>query len=213
MIVPAGTYRLSRTGEDAAGNLGDLNITSSVTVKGAGAASTIIDGNSIARIFAINGGPAVTLDGLTVQNGSAESGGGVFNSTYSRGDRIRMANTILANNKDTGRQAADCSGEISSYSYNLVRSTKGCTIRNDGTGNIYGSEWQGACLEVGSLPLACLPQAGRRVSEVGAGWGLAGALAPPSISLSPTTAPTMTSSSASRPALADSPNSTISTLR
>ena len=46
ILLPAGTYLLTRVGtnEDAALD-GDLDIAHSVTITGAGAASTIIDGN------------------------------------------------------------------------------------------------------------------------------------------------------------------------
>src|SRR5262245_50450845 len=54
IIVPAGTYNLTiaGTGEDA-GQTGDLDITNSVTIQGAGSASTIIDGHTWDRVFQV----------------------------------------------------------------------------------------------------------------------------------------------------------------
>src|SRR3989442_3563837 len=54
IMVPAGTYLLTipGRGEDAAVT-GDLDITDDVTITGAGADSTIVDGNRIDRLFEI----------------------------------------------------------------------------------------------------------------------------------------------------------------
>ena len=43
--VPAGTYTLTRKGDDDQDVLGDLDVTDSVTIEGAGPSKTIIDGN------------------------------------------------------------------------------------------------------------------------------------------------------------------------
>ncbi len=86
----------------------------------------------------------VWLKNSTVAGNTADSdangsgnGGGLFNGAYDRGSRIRVANTIVANNLDRSGQAPDVAGKISSYGYNLIRSTKGSTLLNDQTGNIY----------------------------------------------------------------------------
>src|SRR3989441_11636576 len=59
IMVPAGTYLLtiSGRGEDAAVT-GDLDITDDVTITGAGATSTIVNGNGIDRAFEILSPPA-----------------------------------------------------------------------------------------------------------------------------------------------------------
>src|SRR5437867_13154215 len=55
IMVPAGTYLLTIAGqgEDIAAT-GDLDITDDVTITGAGADNTILDGNGIDRIFDIS---------------------------------------------------------------------------------------------------------------------------------------------------------------
>lgn len=99
ITVPAGTYVLAIAGisEDASAT-GDLDITEDVTVSGAGAAATIIDGAMLDRVFHILGNPlAVGIFGVTIQNGQAPDpfsfGGGILvnsstltleNSTVSR---------------------------------------------------------------------------------------------------------------------------------
>ena len=55
IILPAGVYTLTNTGADEYdAATGDLNINDSVTIIGAGAGSTIIDGNGADRVFGID---------------------------------------------------------------------------------------------------------------------------------------------------------------
>ncbi|MEX0744915.1 MAG: DUF4347 domain-containing protein, partial [Phycisphaeraceae bacterium] len=75
--LAAGTYTLSRLGaNEGAASTGDLDIADSLTINGAGARTTFIDGAAADRVFEILGGP-VTISGLTVQNGAASDGAGV----------------------------------------------------------------------------------------------------------------------------------------
>jgi len=79
ITVPAGTYTISLAGADEDANAsGDFDITSPVTLNGAGAATTIIQGNAapnvaIERVFHVigAGATAVTINAVTVQNGHA----------------------------------------------------------------------------------------------------------------------------------------------
>ena len=65
IMVPAGTYLLTIAGqgEDIAAT-GDLDITDDVTITGAGADNTILDGNGIDRIFDISAS-TVAIVGLS----------------------------------------------------------------------------------------------------------------------------------------------------
>lgn len=78
--LPAGNYVLSRSGagEDKA-KTGDLDIKSQITIKGASADTTIIDGGGIDRVFDIHSG-MLSLTKLTVQNGTSptDNGGGIY---------------------------------------------------------------------------------------------------------------------------------------
>lgn len=80
IILPAGVYPLTRTGagEDQSAT-GDLDITSKIILKGQGAATTIIDGESLDRVLHVHQG-AVKISKLTLTNGSAASigGGGIY---------------------------------------------------------------------------------------------------------------------------------------
>jgi len=112
ITLPAGTYTLTRTGanEDAS-STGDLDITctsvgcstsAALTINGAGAGLTIIDGAASDRVFdtaAINVANNVTafnLNNLTVRNGNPGSavGGGV---RAGNSDTVTLTNVVVSN--------------------------------------------------------------------------------------------------------------------
>ncbi|HVX59210.1 MAG TPA: CSLREA domain-containing protein, partial [Pirellulales bacterium] len=70
IVLAAGRYQLSSAA-------GELEISSSVTIAGADAMSTIVDGGGQVRVFHIDGSDAtVSLSGLTIQGGNADGNGG-----------------------------------------------------------------------------------------------------------------------------------------
>lgn len=83
VTLPAGTYTLTITGTGEESNVtGDLDILGDLTMSGAGAESTVIDGGKVDRVLHIQSGRIVEIDGVTITNGKApsfSSGGGVFN--------------------------------------------------------------------------------------------------------------------------------------
>lgn len=94
ITVPAGTYIISIAGADEdAAMTGDLDITENLTIAGAGAAMVILDGNALDRVFHIHAGSAVSISGLTIQNGFAGIGGGIFNS----GDLTIVESAVINN--------------------------------------------------------------------------------------------------------------------
>jgi len=103
IILPAGTYILTIPGvnEDLSAT-GDLDITSDLTITGAGANITTIDGGGIDRIFHIRGASTVYISGLTVTGGktltSSPGGGGVRNE-----GTLTLTNvTVRGNTADLG---------------------------------------------------------------------------------------------------------------
>jgi CSLREA domain-containing protein len=82
ITLPAGVYTLSLTGavEDAS-LTGDLDISDDLTINGAAAATTVIDGNASDRVLHVHAGN-VTIDNVTIRNGDALNnlGGGVKNN-------------------------------------------------------------------------------------------------------------------------------------
>ena len=81
ITLPTGTYTISiaGAGEDIA-ETGDLDIADDLTISGAGADITIIDGNALDRVFHILSGSTVDISDVTVQNGNTTVyGGGILN--------------------------------------------------------------------------------------------------------------------------------------
>jgi hypothetical protein len=91
ITLPAGTYILSGAAGDDSNLSGDLDIDTghSITIKGAGRETTIIDGNKTDRVLHILRG-TVSISGVTIQDGKTrdgedegddgEDGGGIYNS-------------------------------------------------------------------------------------------------------------------------------------
>ena len=99
ITVPAGTYTLTLagTGEDAA-NTGDLDITDDVVINGNAAAATIVDGNSLDRVFDVLGASA-TMTNLTIQGGdvTADGAGVAIDGTGS----LTMTHATVSGNATT----------------------------------------------------------------------------------------------------------------
>jgi len=79
IILPSGTYTLSLDGLDEEANLtGDLDITRSMTIRGAGMDKTIIQAANSARVLHVPESEAVNLNlqGLTLQGGQIAEGYG-----------------------------------------------------------------------------------------------------------------------------------------
>ena len=104
ITTPAGDYKLS---------LGALSITNSVTIEGAGAATTLIDAQQMDRVMTVaSGAGTVTLQGLTLENGAAPAtgGSGDLRSQDSGGGAIldegatnlNIVNSVLTNNTAEG---------------------------------------------------------------------------------------------------------------
>lgn len=77
--LPAGVFNLSLLGfsEDGAFT-GDLDISGTLTIVGAGSDQTFIDANDIDRVFHILPSATVSISNLTIRNGAMTSGGGIF---------------------------------------------------------------------------------------------------------------------------------------
>jgi CSLREA domain-containing protein len=80
--APSGVYAFSPhlAGNDDAAHLGDLDVTSPVTIRGRGPTRTIVDARGMDRVFDLHGNQQppfpVSLTGLTVRNGIDPNGGG-----------------------------------------------------------------------------------------------------------------------------------------
>jgi len=83
IVVPAGTYTLSIAGANEDANAtGDFDITTELTINGVGAATTIIDGAKLDRLFHVLSSGSVVMSGVTIRNGDPSpwlAGGGIAN--------------------------------------------------------------------------------------------------------------------------------------
>ncbi len=102
--LPAGVYILGKPSGSDADDTGDLNLVAVpgnplLSIVGAGAASTIIDGNQTDGVFYIESDRMVNISGVTVRNGKAASSGGAI---YNFGILALTDVTILSNSADFG---------------------------------------------------------------------------------------------------------------
>jgi trimeric autotransporter adhesin len=108
IILPAGTFRLRLAGIDDAARAGDLDVSDSLRIKGAGAARTVIDGNGTVtgdRVFQALPVPHmdVELDALTIRGGrSAGDGGGISWQGTSDGYLDLEGVVVESNRADAG---------------------------------------------------------------------------------------------------------------
>ncbi len=98
--LPSGTYTLTITGNEDNATAGDLDIpVGSVTIVGAGAGTTTIDGNGIDRVFHVIGG-TLELRDLTVTGGNITGdGGAIYNDV---GNVVLRGTNIVGNTATRG---------------------------------------------------------------------------------------------------------------
>ena len=112
VIVPAGIYTLTLRGTDDDGAAGDLDITESVEIVGAGPHDTIVQAGTsspvppstcsdcVDRVFDVVGaGQTVVVSGLTIRNGSAPAGGGIRNGSDSS---LTVSDCVISGNAADG---------------------------------------------------------------------------------------------------------------
>lgn len=102
IVVPADTYTLTSAG---------LTITKSLTIQGAGATSTFIDGSGLYRVFDSTGAPNgsdIMISGVTIRDGSVTGspadGGGIANmyANLTLSHDIINGNSAVADGAGTG---------------------------------------------------------------------------------------------------------------
>ena len=163
ITIPAGTYTLTiaGTGEDAAAT-GDLDITDDVVINGNALNSTIVNGNSLDRVFDVLGASA-TMTNLTIQGGDVTADGAGLaldatasltmthstvsgNTTTADGGGIATAGgavdltnvTLTVNTADQGG-GLDCAGACTLTNVTVtsnIAPTNGDGVRQTGAGTI-----------------------------------------------------------------------------
>jgi len=105
IVLPAGTYTLSIAGVDEdASATGDLDISSNLTITGAGAVTTIIDGGGLDRVFQVGISffdATVTIAGVTIRNGNTaasaiKNGGGIW--IFTEGSMLTLDGVVVSGN-------------------------------------------------------------------------------------------------------------------
>jgi predicted outer membrane repeat protein len=112
--LPAGVYTLTRVAFDDTALGGDLDISDDLTIQGAGAGVTIVDGNGAVtgdRVFhVLFTASQVTLSGLSIRNGIASTatnpsglGGGIYRQgNFSDTALLRLSHVAIENNAVLG---------------------------------------------------------------------------------------------------------------
>ena len=83
-------------------NIGELAITDHLTINGLGADQLTVSGNNASRVFLVDDGDEsnvidVTLDGLTISEGTSDDGGGILNR-----ETLTVLNSTISNNAGRG---------------------------------------------------------------------------------------------------------------
>lgn len=124
IILPAGTYLLSSSIPDTKENnnlQGDLDILDDLTISGAGAGETIVDGNKLDRVFDIVFSHTVSLSGMTIRNGVAPTGELGGGGVRSHGT-LTLDHVLVSSNRVAGSDANDYGGGVANHGV--------CTITN-----------------------------------------------------------------------------------
>ena len=154
---PGGTINFAVTGTITLTS-GQLTITRGLTVQGPGSGDLAISGNNSSRVFSI-GGAVVSISGVTISNGTADNGGGIFSAgvltlnsatvtsnsaSGSGGGVYNVAGGFLTLNNSTvrGNTARSSGGGGGVYTWGTLTLTNstvsGNTATRDG-GGIYGT--------------------------------------------------------------------------
>src|SRR5262245_1736433 len=149
IVLPAGVYKMTLPGLESFNAAGDFNIVDSVTFKGAGAASTVVDGGLTDRVFDIFGtGPSsirVMFQGLKIRNGNTDvifGGGGIL---VGNADLV-VRDCVISANRTSGVGAGISNGYVPGTGrVTLIRSTV--------SGNVAGGDGAGLYVKDSTLTL------------------------------------------------------------
>lgn len=124
--IPAGcTITLAGAAGDDANATGDLDITKTLTINGAGAGTSIVDGGGNDRVFHLLGAVNLTISGLTIRNGRGpgfgDNGGGILNS----GGTLTVSNSTLFNNSGASGGGIYNDGRLTVLNSTIVSNTAG----------------------------------------------------------------------------------------
>ena len=99
-LAPGATYMLTAPNNDTNGPNGLPALLSNITINGNGAVIEAA-GSTPFRLFTISSGANVVLDSLTIELGSSDAGGGIYNA-----GTLALNNDVLTGNSATGNGGA-----------------------------------------------------------------------------------------------------------
>ena len=162
ITLPAGTYTLSIPGQgEGNGTTGDLNINDDLLLRGNGSGDTIIDAASIDRVLTTSGD--VTIEGVTLRNGAAGSGGGISAGS----GELTLKNVAVTHNVTTDGVFGNGGGIFGSSASAVVLDN--ATIANNHAGS------GGGITSVGSLTIIGGSIADNLADDNGGGLNFGGA--------------------------------------
>ena len=121
-----------------------LSINTSLTINGPGASSLAISGNNSVQVFVINGA-TVTIFGVTIENGNAGFGGGIFNA-----GTLMLANTVVSGNSATLSGSGQGGGAYNNGTLKIVTSIVSGNSATLGGGGIASTSAGGTLTVVNS---------------------------------------------------------------
>ena len=154
IILPAGTYKITipPSGDDD-NTTGDFDISKAVTIQGAGAGATILDGNGLDRIFNFELATTpvsytATVNDVTIQGGFLTSGRGAgiqVNDSSANPITLKVNNSTIQNNINSSQGDNDGdSGGINSEMAPLRIDQLHVANNSGGTSTMAGVEMKGA---------------------------------------------------------------------
>jgi CSLREA domain-containing protein len=140
IVLPAGTYQLTRTGNDDVTVSGDLDVLQPVTISGGGARTTIVQAgttttNGIDRVFHITSAGTLTMSQVTVQFGRINNDGGGIRLDSSSGTALSLTDVTVRNN--TATSGKDGGGISAAASLTLNRVTVSGNTANQHGGGLH----------------------------------------------------------------------------
>jgi len=131
ILLPAGTYTLTLAGagEDQ-GALGDLDLRDDLTLVGASADTTVIDGGQLDRVFDVLAGVHAEISGVTIRNGRvAGPGGGIRNA-----GTLDLSASVISGNATTQGGYGGGISSGGSGTLTLVQTTLNGNVADGGGG-------------------------------------------------------------------------------
>jgi hypothetical protein len=136
IFLPAGTFTLTRPPSVSNGaESGDLNIEKDFTVLGAGAESSIIDGNCLDRVFKVEAGRHLSLYSLAVRNGcTTQHGGGILVLGIGFLDHVTVGGNQAGTGGGIAAEGSQFSMTESTIRDNMALASGGGGLYDAGTG-------------------------------------------------------------------------------